>query len=758
MASAAEKAPYSDYILSLSMDDLTSEIDRNIQYFLNTYGSAFGYRCSKCNRLSVWHPDGDIENCKQPDSTDDEFLESLRDQLRGLHLITADLSEVERVKEKYNNLKGEVVKLQQKVIQSQSIEKDFETYRNRSRDALTLARQSCVDMQQFQPEISRVKAHEIDCDELLAKFNECTDSMRKLWKCLNASATESADKEVSDLLGFPEGILKFSKPATPFPTTTKTITEASTQDQNSVIETPIQGVKRPTTVRPNLFASRPLIPSAMLRVPPPSFQSATADAGGTTTVAPSAFTPLAIHPVAATTVEAGEDPSTPEEKTYPGLLDKPRTKLKFQRGGGVCGGAADLKAVNQFCKNWATQKVKTHFSKNCSTVEFLEIKRQMFFYLRSYHSNNDLYTLVAMFTHAWGQDYVKVIERLNVEKPQANSFKSFEEYFGEFEKIVQPFMQKHCLSMLQSCRQEDGESLEDYKDRYMELLDMTGQKQERYSWMFTDGIRRRNQKDAIISGCGETDTLTIDQAYDIARRVEMFEQNCFKSQTQPRGQQKDTKKAHVNNTNQETSVAGAVGGVERGGARGRGSARGGRGGQQQQQQQQQQPQQQQSQQQSQKVGRGASVGARGRGRGGARGGARGGVQAKVAFTEVEQAPRKVWFHGEDEGYIQSLHTAKVPPRDATSEEWRNFYEADGDLHSWVSYCRDAMPSDLLGARCEGCLADGHNWNLAFSNCQRNKCCFCATKFFSPRSHPASLCPGRPVDATEARNLMDSFVY
>jgi len=151
-------------------------------------------------------------------------------------------------------------------------------------------------MQQFQPEISRVKEHEIDCDELLAKFSECTDSMRKLWKCLNASATESADKEVSDLLGFPEGILKFSKPATPFP-------------------------------------------SAMLRVPPPSFQSATADAGGTTTVAPSAFTPLAIHPVAATTVAAGEDPSTPEEKTYPGLLDKPRTKLKFQRGGGVCGGA-----------------------------------------------------------------------------------------------------------------------------------------------------------------------------------------------------------------------------------------------------------------------------------------------------------------------------------------------------------------------------------------------------------------------------------
>ena len=105
--------------------------------------------------------------------------------------------------------------------------------------------------------------------------------------------------------------------------------------------------------------------------------------------------------------------------------------------------------------------------------------------------------------------------------------------------------------------------------------------------MYSDGIRRKNQRDAIIAGCGETDLLTIDQAYEIAKRVEMFEQNSYRSQSQGKQQDKPTKKAHVNATNQEKeSVGGVVGGVERGGGRGRGGARGGRVGQQQQQQQQ----------------------------------------------------------------------------------------------------------------------------------------------------------------------------
>merc|ERR1711911_540825 len=85
-------------------------------------------------------------------------------------------------------------------------------------------------------------------------------------------------------------------------------------------------------------------------------------------------------------------------------------------------------------------------------------------------------------------------------------------------------MKKQCLALLQNCRQEDNESLEDYRDRYVELLAMTDQKQSEYCWMFSDGIRRKNQRDAVITGCGETDLLTIDQAYEIARRVEMFGQ------------------------------------------------------------------------------------------------------------------------------------------------------------------------------------------------------------------------------------------
>ncbi|MEL7521909.1 MAG: hypothetical protein AAGJ80_09895, partial [Cyanobacteria bacterium J06553_1] len=139
-----------------------------------------------------------------------------------------------------------------------------------------------------------------------------------------------------------------------------------------------------------------------------------------------------------------------------------------------------------------------------------------------------MYTIIAMFTHAWGQQHDKIIKALNVERPKVTAYRGFEDWFADFEKRAMPFMKKQCLALLQNCRQEDNESLEDYRDRYVELLTMTDQKQSEYCWMYSDGIRRKNQRDAIIAGCGETDLLTIDQAYEIARRVEMFEQNSYR--------------------------------------------------------------------------------------------------------------------------------------------------------------------------------------------------------------------------------------
>ena len=237
MAEAAEKTPYPDYILALTQDELSNEIDNITQSFLHSYGSAFGYRCSRCNRLSVWHPDGDIDECNQPDSTNDKYLESLRDQLRSLNLIQTDLNEAQRTRDKYEKAKAEIARLQRETVKFQNVEKDFETYRNRTQQALLLARESVHDVLRFQPEIAKVKAHELDCDELLAKFSEYTDSTRRLWKCLDESRAEGVDEEVGGLLGgaltevFKSSSLSRSQQQTPYPNDTKVITESSVKAQ-----------------------------------------------------------------------------------------------------------------------------------------------------------------------------------------------------------------------------------------------------------------------------------------------------------------------------------------------------------------------------------------------------------------------------------------------------------------------------------------------------------------------------------------------
>jgi len=154
-----------------------------------------------------------------------------------------------------------------------------------------------------------VKAHELDCDELLAKFSEYTDSTRRLWKCLDESKAEGVDEEVGGLLGgaltevFKSSSLSRSQQQTPYPSAMLRVPPPTTS-----FSAPFSsGVG---TAPPASGAGSGTAPLGAGTAPPGT-------SVGATTAAASAFSP--IRPEAAVALKAGDDDPPPGSR-FRGLV------------------------------------------------------------------------------------------------------------------------------------------------------------------------------------------------------------------------------------------------------------------------------------------------------------------------------------------------------------------------------------------------------------------------------------------------------
>ena len=349
------------------------------------------------------------------------------------------------------------------------------------------------------------------------------------------------------------------------------------------------------------------------------------------------------------------------------------------------------------------------------------------------------------FVNTAGQNYESTIEELTkIRKAPLKPFVSFESFFKEFTKAIHPHLKKMTFRMLQTAKQGEKESLEDYKSRYLELLELAGEKEENYVWSFIQGFKNRKYSDAALSSASGDEALTIDKCYKEAKKLETY--NKMTGMSANASAATGSSASTNNNNNNGASTKQRGGGAAKGGtAKGAGKGGGAAGGGQQQQQQQQQKPQQQQQQQQQGAARG---GVRGRGawRGRGRGRGRGARGSTAAVNEV---------------FVQNeFHSIAPPnPQKGDFEAWRTWYEYDGTAEEWIESCKEALPPSFRDKyRCLGCLGEGHEWDLTFRRCPKpRRCPFCSTSYFHGYSHPASLCPEKPQTEDEIRAALEAAV-
>ena len=396
--------------------------------------------------------------------------------------------------------------------------------------------------------------------------------------------------------------------------------------------------------------------------------------------------------------DKGKDGKKKVEKCYPGLYEIPKYKLMHQTDGRTVGGIGDFEKFQKFKKIW-TGSGTEQFKKEDNLNAFLRKRSAWFAHLDMHWPQETIYTLVTMFSAATNADYSDITTKLNLKK---SYFTSFEHYFREFEHEARPYLQERAMQALERARQHDKEALVTYYTRYDALLKVTKQDPDNWAKRFVMGIRNQRCRDAAVMNLNGK-PLTFVAAYEAASSVE-----CYDEILKPPGQKKGDEVKVVNAVTEKNDGGGGRGG--RGGRRGRGGGRGGgRAGGGDQRPPQSQQQQQQGPSTKQEGGKGGKKGRRGGGGGG------GGAQASANVSAVQ-----------------------------AHKEW---YEEQGTIDQWISDCKGNLPATLTENRCMGCLGQGHQWDLGFSQCPKG-CPFCKTWYLSKYGHPASLCSKLPQKAED----------
>ena len=389
----------------------------------------------------------------------------------------------------------------------------------------------------------------------------------------------------------------------------------------------------------------------------------------------------------------GELHAGTEAGRIPGLLDPPpETELKHARGqGGLCGGAADVEVVKG-----ARSVIEVRFKPSDSVFVYLRNKRTLMHQLRSLYGQTDLYTILGIFQDR-AVEHIRTLEPMLTEE---GTYRSFEHFLSEFEKIAYENLHNDVMRRFNSMRQQENQDVRTFYLEFCEMVELLNWRKDDFVNPFIERLKSQEVIRAVRNTYYPPGQRNLEKVYMHASQAESNMRSA---------------RRHTS-----TSSSAISGNPERGRGKARGGGNAGGSG-------------------HANVDDGdphASVNASGGML------ARGGFQSGGSRRPHGPPAGSGAGNGFGEGGSGGKKKKKKPGRGARGRRVHPFFvnvDKGSKLRELVARLRQIG----LEKRCPGCCVGDHQFKLDFTRCAFRACPFCGKNYREKDAHPASACPRLP---------------